>query len=245
MWKAINYARNTSSTKTCRLLFRNGKENPLMSDPVEKAVLLRESFFPSFPRPQLDDIINYNYLLPHITPVIMPKEIKQAVMKLAFNKAPGNHGIPNKILKQLLRIISSTLYDIFNASFTLGYCPKHFRDSITIALWKPDKDDYSLVKSYRPIALLNTIGKVLESILASRISYLTETFHLLPYTHIRGQKSVFIKHVIYYLVERIYSAWNSNKIPSALFLDVTGAFNNVSHPRLLHNLRKRKIDDFS
>jgi hypothetical protein len=28
-----------------------------------------------------------------------------------------------------------------------------------------------------------------------------------------------------------------------LLLDVSGAFDNVSHQRLLHNLRKRKVDE--
>ena len=44
------------------------------------------------------------------------------------------------------------------------------------------------------------------------------------------------------LVERITTAWNKNKAVSALFLDVSGAFDNVSHSRLLHNLKKRRID---
>lgn len=30
---------------------------------------------------------------------------------------------------------------------------------------------------------------------------------------------------------------------SLLLLDVSGAFNNVSHKRLLHNLRKRRVDE--
>ena len=30
---------------------------------------------------------------------------------------------------------------------------------------------------------------------------------------------------------------------SLLLLDVSGAFDNVSHKRLLHNLRKRKVDE--
>ena len=30
---------------------------------------------------------------------------------------------------------------------------------------------------------------------------------------------------------------------SLLLLDVSGAFDNVSHARLLHNLRKRRIDE--
>ncbi len=39
----------------------------------------------------------------------------------------------------------------------------------------------------------------------------------------------------------VHAAWNEKETPTLLFLDVTGAFDNVSQPRLLHNLRKRKI----
>jgi hypothetical protein len=43
------------------------------------------------------------------------------------------------------------------------------------------------------------------------------------------------------LLERIHQAWNRGEVATALFLDVTEAFDNVSHLRLLQNLRKRRI----
>ena len=36
-----------------------------------------------------------------------------------------------------------------------------------IALWKIGKEDYSVPKAYWLIALLNTVGKVLEAVIAS------------------------------------------------------------------------------
>ena len=38
------------------------------------------------------------------------------------------------------------------------------------------------------------------------------------------------------------TAWNKGKIVSGLFMDVAGAFNNMVHARLLHNLKKRSVD---
>ena len=49
-----------------------------------------------------------------------------------------------------------------------------------MVLRKPGKPDYSDPAAYRPIALLNTIGKVLEAIVARRISDLAEDANLLP-----------------------------------------------------------------
>ncbi len=41
------------------------------------------------------------------------------------------------------------------------------------------KPNYLVPKAYRVIALLNCLGKVLERILAQRLSYLAKTTHLL------------------------------------------------------------------
>jgi hypothetical protein len=49
-------------------------------------------------------------------------------------------------------------------------------------------------------------------------------------------------HALHLLIEQVHAAWN-NKLPvaSMLAFDVTGAFNNASHRRLIHNLRKRHM----
>jgi hypothetical protein len=40
------------------------------------------------------------------------------------------------------------------------------------------------------------------------------------------------------LSESTYKAWKDGKIFSAILMDVTGAFNNVHHERLIHNMHK-------
>lgn len=146
-------------------------------------------------------------------------------------------------MKQISTIIVPHLHRIFNACLEEGYCPEHFRSAVTIALRKPGKSNYSTAASYRPIALLNTLSKLLEFMLAKRISYLAETHKLLPRTHLGARRAVSSEHALHYLVERIYAAWNKGKVATTLLLDVSGAFDNVSRPRLLHNLRSKRIDE--
>jgi hypothetical protein len=88
------------------------------------------------------------------------------------------------------------------------------------------------------------MGALIESP-APRLSYVVETHQLLPPTHIGGRKARSTEHAIHLLLERIYEAWNraDGQVASLLLLDVSGAFDNVSHERLLHNLRKRRIDE--
>ncbi len=71
-----------------------------------------------------------------------------------------------------------------------------------------DQEPLSLssASSYRPVALLNTMGKALKSMVAHRISYMTEIYQLLLKTLLRDQKIVFTEQTIYTLLKQIYEA---------------------------------------
>jgi hypothetical protein len=51
-----------------------------------------------------------------------------------------------------------------------------------VVLRKPGKPNYSAPEAYRPISLLNTLGKLLEVVVARRLSFLAEKHGLLPDT---------------------------------------------------------------
>ena len=176
------------------------------------------------------------------------QEVKHAVMGPLLYKAPSPSGILNCIIPLLVEPLYPVLHQIFNACFKLGYCPTAFKESTTIMMKKPESDnpkepwDYLEPKAYRPIALLETIGKALKTILAKKIAFLAESHGLLPKTHMGGRKCTLTEHAIHLFIKKILAVWNKGNIPSAIFLDVSEAFDNVSNKRLLHNLKKRRID---
>ena len=53
-------------------------------------------------------------------------------------------------------------------SLELGRCLAHFRDSTTVVLRKPGKEDYTVPKAYRSIALLNTSVRLISNVLPYR-----------------------------------------------------------------------------
>ena len=156
----------------------------------EKAETLRQSFFPPPLRADLLDINGYEYPQTIECPEITPSEIERAVRRAAPNKTPGADDITNGILHQTLDILLPSLYELFNACLQQGYCPAHFKETITVVLRKQGKDDYTQPKSYRPIALLNTLGKVLEAIVANRLTYLADTYRLLPSRHTGSEAGI-------------------------------------------------------
>ena len=59
----------------------------------------------------------------------------------------------------------TNIIKITNACINLGYWPNHFKISSTVIIPKPNKPSYDLPKSFRPIILLNTLGKLIEKVI--------------------------------------------------------------------------------
>ena len=63
---------------------------------------------------------------------------------------------------------------IVQACIDVEYYSIFFREAKTIVLKKVEKSDYTFFKVYRSIALLNTMSKMLKSIMTNKITELTK-----------------------------------------------------------------------
>ena len=242
LWKLIKWAKNRHTTTSGLTPTLVGLDGRSVEQPEGKADLFRETFFPPPPQADLRNTVGCEYPEAIVCPEITLAEIERAIRTASPNKAAGTDGITNNIIQSAMEILLPHLHRLFNACLRLGYHPQHFKESITVVLRKPGKDDYTQPKSYRPIALLNTLGKVLEAVMATRLSYLADIYQLLPARHTGGRKLSSTDHAIHFILQGIHNAWAEGKTASLLLLDVSGAFDNVSKQRLLHNLKKRRID---
>src|SRR5438046_6565173 len=172
--------------------------------------------------------------------IITMTQVKRAINKLAPNKAPGPDEIPNHILKQCLSTLQHHILMLAQQSISTGHFPQSYRETIALVLHKPNKPNYTKPNTYHPITLENTIGKVLESIMTEHISYLCETFNLIPKHHISSQPGRTTEDAMLILSESIHQAWKKGNVFSAIFMDVARAFNNIHHKRLIHNMCKHK-----
>ena len=93
-----------------------------------------------------------------------PTEVQDAIRGLKVGKAPGPDGIPNRALKHLPLCAVSLLVLLFNAIFRTQHYPVVWKHASVFSVLKPMKDP-ALPSSYRPISLLDTIGKLLSRIL--------------------------------------------------------------------------------
>jgi len=107
-----------------------------------------------------------------------PDEVLEAIRGLKVSKATGPNGLPNRALKHLPNREVSLLARIFNAVLRTHYLPPTWKHARVISILKPGKDP-ALPSSYRPICLLETIGKLFEKILLIRILHVVNERGLL------------------------------------------------------------------
>jgi hypothetical protein len=92
--------------------------------------------------------------------------------------------------------------------------------------------------------LENTLGKVIESVITELTSYVVETHQLIPQQHFGGRPGSAGEDAMAVLLEKIKEAWKRREVFSAVFMDVTGAFNNVQPKRLIYNMKMKEIPTF-
>ncbi|KAF8657549.1 hypothetical protein AX14_007865 [Amanita brunnescens Koide BX004] len=116
-------------------------------------------------------------------PLISLKELWDALRPTTNSSAPGPDHVTWRHLKLALSIpdTDAALVRLFNNVCREGTWPLHFKDSHSVIIPKPNKPDYTIPKAYRPIALLNTIGKLLTKILANRLQHDAAEFGARPH----------------------------------------------------------------
>jgi hypothetical protein len=119
----------------------------------------------------VDLALRYYLMTPASEPKLTnPEEFQEAIRVLEVSKAPDPNGIPNRALKHLPQRAVTLLVLIFNAILVTHHFPTAWKHARVISILKPGKNP-ALPSSYRPISLLDTIGKLFEKILLSRILY--------------------------------------------------------------------------
>ena len=146
-----------------------------------------------------------------------------------------------RVRQNLWPYISVAVTRTFTASLNLGHYPQRWKTAKIVVLRKPGKADYTVPSSYRPISLLNTLGKLLEAVVARRLSYYAEKYKLLPDTQFGGRPGRTTEQALLILANPIDQAWLRNSAVTLKAFDLKGAFNGVNKFSLDARLRERGI----
>ena len=131
------------------------------------------------------------------------------------------------LLKKVLPSIVASLTLIFNKSLSEGI----FLDCMKLAEITPlfKGGNKNMLTNYRPISLLPTISKLLENVMYSRTYNFLTKHDLLFKSQYVFRKKHSCEHAVTELIGKICKGLETNKHTIAVFIDLSKAFDMISH----------------
>jgi len=142
-------------------------------------------------------------------PPFSKQEFKDAIAKCSSSSTPGPDHISWRHLKSLItndRCLQK-IVQIANVCIDLEFWPSHFKSSNTVVIPKPNKTNYNSPKSFRPIVLLNTTGKLIEKVISNRLQFHLSANGFLDSHQFGGIQQRSITDVGIYLTHLIRAGW--------------------------------------
>ena len=134
------------------------------------------------------------------------------------------------------------LSHIINVIFSTGVFPKILKSAIIVPIFK--QGNKKLANNYRPIALISSIGKLIEKCIKYKLTNFLEKYKLLSNQQFGFRKDTSTENALCGVTDRILNDLDSGKKVVGIFLDLTKAFDTVVHQILLerlHNIGIRGI----
>jgi hypothetical protein len=117
------------------------------------------------------------------------------------------------------------------SSFNAAYFPRRFKIAKITVLPKPNKTiaQKATPGAWRPISLLNIVGKVVKAAFARRITDVAEAKHLLPDGQMGNRRGRSTDLAVRMIIEAATEARKNGGIALLLQLNIKKAFNAVHH----------------
>lgn len=254
IWDLVNWTKPRSADATNCILKKDG--TPTQSQ-KELGETFQDQFTPKNPQKVDFTILEEIEQIPmrEFNP-ISTTEIAEALARTGNFSAPGPDHVSWYWLKQILspgeergqagssqQGLMERLAIFFNACINVGIQPAMFKASRTVVIPKPNKPDYTKAKAYRPIVLLNCLGKLLEKVIARRLQFEAQKFGILHPCQFGGAMQHSTTDAGMQLVHNIKQAWHQGLDSSAILLDIAQFFPSINHELLAGILRRQGFDE--
>ena len=190
-------------------------------------MLLPKKCGPCFSTPILVYIHILQYTIYYTNTPIHNEDVIKAINNLNNTDATGEDGITVAFLKLSAPVIALPLARLTEISFQSGLIPKAFKSAIVVPIFKGKGKPVGSPSSYRPIAILPALSKVLEKLVLSQLMPFLDP--KLPSSQFgfrpgRGTSDA---------IATAHSSWtkaaSAEKVTGIAAFDLTAAFDTVDH----------------
>ena len=244
-WKAVKKILNIKQNQPPTRILNDGE---IVTDPAKIAEIMNKAYIRKpmdivneIPKTNKDPLINYKKLvegkkqtLSFELKTINMEDLRKIVRKFKSTTSAGTDSINMKIIKENMKTIEPALLNIVNTSITMNTYPDNLKTQLILPALKPQKDSLKPL-SYRPINIIETIGKIIETAVKDQtMEYLTEN-ELIPSQHNGGLPNNSTTTVAIQLIDQWTQLLEEKQDAVNIQLDQTRAFEIVSHKILIKN----------
>lgn len=251
MWQIVNEQTKKHTKRNQNIVLSININNKIISDPHSIACEFNQFLasiggtfsncdnqnIQSQTLPQTNSIQNSFYLSP-----AQPQEVYNIIKNLKNKNSCGIDELPPKLIRKCADLLTVPYTNLINQSFMEGAFPDALKISIVKPIYK--KGDKCDLNNYRPIALLPTSAKIFESAMSKRLYSFCEKFHIFDDSQYGFRKNRSTDLAIYKFTQKILNIINEKKYAIGILLDMSKAYDRISHNILLkklHNIGIRGV----
>ena len=166
--------------------------------------------------------------------IISDVDVYDTLVALDTTKATGPDEIPPIVLSTCASALYKPLHHLFCLCLDLSDLPHDWKVHKVVPIFK--SGDRNLIKNYRPISLLSNTSKVLERLIYNKIIN-HFSFYIKPVQFGFMSNRPTTQQLLLFL----HNLFSSHYQTDAIYLDISKAFDSVSHSRLLAKLTSINI----
>ena len=164
---------------------------------------------------------------------ISPVEVESVIENLKDN---GNN--PNSFATSVLLNSKHVLTPIFchliNLCVEQGYFPDNLKVGCITPIFKGG--DKNKINNYRPVCSLSPLSKIIEKVIANRMTNYLEDHDILSKTQFGFRKNMGTESALLNYIDNIQNQLNDHKYSISIFMDLSKAFDVINHDILKHKL---------
>ncbi|CAK1545376.1 unnamed protein product [Leptosia nina] len=164
-------------------------------------------------------------------------EILNGLRQMNHKKAPGIDHLTSDICLQFATCFPDFITTLYNRCLTLLYFPRPWKHAVVKIIPKPGKDNYSQLSSFRPIGLINVLGKLLERLIIDRLTFHLNRLRLSNPRQFGFKQQTSTSKAIITALDLIRSKKARGEHVIAVSLDIKAAFDNAWWPAVFARLR--------
>lgn len=162
-------------------------------------------------------------------------DMREIINNLKNKSSQDVFGLSVNLIKIIKNLIIIPLTKLVNMCFRYNIFPSVLKKAIVIPVFK--KGDHNDVSNYRPISLLPIISKIVEKCMAIRIVDFLESNNCIVNCQYGFRKSRSTVMGIIDLISEVLHSFETMEYRTAVFCDLSKAFDCVTHDLLLLKLK--------